>query len=83
MICEPDQPKDDDDMTIEEPPVGHHGCNHEQPLIRKEGLKLFQVYKKGKADDDEVSGSSTCGESVEVKLTHALIAGSELQDFAA
>ena len=36
----------------EEPPKGHGGCGHTQPQIRKEGLKLFMVYGKGK---DEVS----------------------------
>lgn len=30
---------------------GHGGCGHVQPLIRREGLKLFMVYGKGK---DEV-----------------------------
>lgn len=36
----------------EEPPKGHGGCGHVQPQIRKEGLKLWMVYGKGK---DEVS----------------------------
>lgn len=35
-------------------PPGHGGCGHEQPQIRKEGLKLFLQYGKGK---DEVSFS--------------------------
>lgn len=33
-------------------PPGHGGCGHEQPQIRREGLKLFLVYGRGK---DEVS----------------------------
>jgi hypothetical protein len=42
-------------------PTGHGGCGHVQPVIRKEGLKLFVVYKKGK-DEDEVSlGCSVAG----------------------
>ena len=35
----------------EERKKGHGGCGHTQPLIRREGLKLFMVYGKGK---DEV-----------------------------
>lgn len=55
MICEADPPKDEDEMSEEPgPQVGHGGCGHPQPLIRKEGLKLFAVWKKGKDDDEEV-----------------------------
>ncbi len=53
MTCEPDDPKDEGaDMENEEPKKGHGGCGHVQPLVRKEGLKLFVQYKKPKDDDD-------------------------------
>ncbi len=54
MICEPDEPKDDNDnMENDEPKKGHGGCGAAQPQIRKEGLKLFVQYKRSK-DEDEV-----------------------------
>lgn len=55
MICEADETKDEDGAAAApSAKVGHGGCGHIQPLIRKEGLKLFLVYKKGRADDDEM-----------------------------
>ena len=53
MICEPDEPKDENDNEAEEPKKGHGGCGAAQPQIRKEGLKLFVQYKRSK-DEDEV-----------------------------
>ena len=53
MICEPDDPKDENDAGEDEPKKGHGGCGATQPQIRKEGLKLFVQYKRGK-DEDEV-----------------------------
>lgn len=56
--CELDPADDDEDgmgaMKVdgEEKVGGHGGCGHQQPQIRREGLKLFMVYSKGK---DEVS----------------------------
>lgn len=51
--CEMDVIDEDQQLAEgEEPPKGHGGCGHVQPQIRKEGLKLFMVYGKGK---DEVS----------------------------
>ncbi|KAG8968061.1 DNA-directed RNA polymerase II subunit rpb1 [Tulasnella sp. 419] len=50
-VCESDDPKDEEADPIEEK-RGHGGCGHIQPLIRKEGLKLFLVYKKVKDDDE-------------------------------
>ena len=55
MLCEPDEPKEEgeDGQANEElTKKGHGGCGHIQPLIRKEGLKLFVQYKKTKDDDD-------------------------------
>ncbi|KAJ7630347.1 DNA-directed RNA polymerase II, subunit 1 [Roridomyces roridus] len=55
MVCEPDDPKDENaDADGEEPKKGHGGCGYVQPLIRKEALKLFAQYKKPKDDDDEM-----------------------------
>lgn len=53
MVCEPDDIKEEGDGGDEDAKKGHGGCGHIQPLIRKEGLKLFVQYKKPK-DDDEV-----------------------------
>jgi DNA-directed RNA polymerase II subunit RPB1 len=53
MVCEADEQRDEGDPDGDEPKKGHGGCGHLQPVIRKEGLKLFLQYKKAK-DDDEV-----------------------------
>jgi DNA-directed RNA polymerase II subunit RPB1 len=53
MVCEADEQRDEGDLDGDEPKKGHGGCGHLQPLIRKEGLKLFLQYKKAK-DEDEV-----------------------------
>lgn len=54
IACEADEPKEDNDqMDVDEVKKGHGGCGAAQPLIRKEGLKLFLQYKKSK-DEDEV-----------------------------
>ena len=59
MVCEPDEPKDENDGgDQDEPKKGHGGCGAQQPLIRKEGLKLFVQYKRGK-DEDEVCSEHT------------------------
>lgn len=52
--CEADEPRDDDAPESSENTRRHGGCGHVQPLIRKEGLKLFLVYKKIKDDDEMV-----------------------------
>ncbi|KAG9088021.1 DNA-directed RNA polymerase II subunit rpb1, partial [Ceratobasidium sp. 392] len=59
MICEADETKDEEGAGAAPAKVGHGGCGHIQPLIRKEGLKLFLVYKKGRADDDEPDGRTS------------------------
>jgi len=54
MACETDEPKEEGaEGDVDEPKKGHGGCGHIQPLIRKEGLKLFVQYKRPK-DEDEV-----------------------------
>lgn len=57
-VCQTDVP--DDDPTLDEngqpiPKPQHGGCGHEQPVIRKEGLKLLLV-KTRQSDDDEATG---------------------------
>lgn len=56
-ICEADEPKDDADPVNEGliAKGGHGGCGHIQPDVRKEGLKLFLVYKKNSDEDDAVN----------------------------
>ena len=53
-ICQTDETKEDLDgnETLEEPRKGHGGCGHEQPQIRKEGLKLYVQYKRAKEEDE-------------------------------
>jgi len=56
MVCEADEPRDDEaevDPSASEK-RRHGGCGHIQPNIRKEGLKLFLVYKKIKDEDEMV-----------------------------
>lgn len=54
MICDADEPKEEGvEVDVDEPKKGHGGCGHIQPVIRKEGLKLFVQYKRPK-DEDEV-----------------------------
>ncbi|CAL1696999.1 unnamed protein product [Somion occarium] len=55
MVCEPDEPREENEnMDADEPKKGHGGCGAAQPLIRKEGLKLFVQYKRSKDEDEEV-----------------------------
>lgn len=51
FVCAENDPVEDDALA----PVvlGHGGCGHRQPLIRKEGLKMFTVDKKTDEDGDE------------------------------
>ncbi len=51
MICEADEPKEEG-ADGEDEKKGHGGCGAVQPVIRKEGLKLFAQYKRPKDDDD-------------------------------
>ena len=52
-ICEADEPREEGaEGDGDEPKKGHGGCGHQQPQIRKEGLKMFVQYKKSKDDDD-------------------------------
>jgi DNA-directed RNA polymerase II subunit RPB1 len=49
FVCaETEQPEDEAVAS----PLGHGGCGHRQPLIRKEGLKMFTVDKKAADDED-------------------------------
>ncbi|KAF5309911.1 hypothetical protein D9619_010545 [Psilocybe cf. subviscida] len=53
MVCKTDDPKEEGaDGEAEEGEKGHGGCGHHQPVIRKEGLKLFVQYKKTKDNHD-------------------------------
>lgn len=54
MVCEADEQRDEGDIDGDEPKKGHGGCGHLQPLIRKEGLKLFLQYKKPKDEDEDI-----------------------------
>ena len=53
LVCEADPVKEEEDMGPEPEAVGHGGCGHSQPVIRREGLKMYASWKKGKDDDEE------------------------------
>lgn len=69
-VCEPDSLEEEDngDATAENQfqrergqgsnlsalPKGHGGCGHEQPIWRKEGLKLLAVIKAAATEKGEV-----------------------------
>jgi DNA-directed RNA polymerase II subunit RPB1 len=63
MICEPDMLDDENGDNTNEAefnreagaPPGHGGCGHEQPVWRKEGLKLTAVIRPPPAEKGEVS----------------------------
>lgn len=57
MVCDADEPKEEGE-DADDGKKGHGGCGHIQPVVRKEGLKLFVQYKKSK-DDDDVSDHQT------------------------
>lgn len=49
-VCEEDEgPDENGDL----PPPGHGGCGHRQPAVRREGLKLFGVYKRPEDSDSK------------------------------
>ncbi|TEB19084.1 hypothetical protein FA13DRAFT_1647413, partial [Coprinellus micaceus] len=49
VVCSTDEPEGKGaEGEGEEPKKGHGGCGHIQPLIRKEGLKMFVQYKETK-----------------------------------
>ncbi|QSL64587.1 hypothetical protein MERGE_001888 [Pneumocystis wakefieldiae] len=52
MICEIDPPVNDDygAKSI----IGHGGCGNPQPIIRKDGLKLWATYKKSKDSESDL-----------------------------
>ncbi|KAK0546951.1 DNA-directed RNA polymerase II core subunit rpo21 [Tilletia horrida] len=70
-VCEADPIRDDDDLEFNDDGdnlVGHGGCGHLQPAIRKDGLKLFTQWKKTKEDEDQEAGTKG---QVEKKLLPA------------
>jgi DNA-directed RNA polymerase II subunit RPB1 len=48
FVCAETDPADEDNPM----PIGHNGCGHRQPLIRKEGLKMFTVDKRVGEEED-------------------------------
>jgi DNA-directed RNA polymerase II subunit RPB1 len=50
FVCAESDPTEEDHQAAI--PTGHNGCGHRQPLIRKEGLKMFTVDKRLGEDDD-------------------------------
>lgn len=81
-ICYPDEPQDEDGMD-DEVRIGHSGCGHEQPSIRKEGLKLYQVWKRGR-DDEEGAAEGKTSQPDKQQLTasdaHAILRKMSTED---
>lgn len=67
-ICEPDMLDDENGDNTNEAefnreagaPPGHGGCGHEQPVWRKEGLKLTAVIRPPPAEKGEVRDCAFC-----------------------
>lgn len=55
MVCDPSEPDPEADLESVPEELRKTGCGHAQPVIRKEGLKLFMVYKKAKDEDEQVT----------------------------
>ncbi|KAK9370544.1 hypothetical protein V1509DRAFT_616123 [Lipomyces kononenkoae] len=53
MMCETDAPNDEDEDFGEKKPkkIAHGGCGNAQPTIRRDGLKLWGVWKKDKNEE--------------------------------
>ncbi|KDN42992.1 putative RPO21-DNA-directed RNA polymerase II, 215 kd subunit [Tilletiaria anomala UBC 951] len=89
-ICQADDPKEEDDMNFGDDAAdnkaGHGGCGHEQPAIRKEGLKLFQVWKRGKDDEDAEGEGSKSAQPDKRPLTameaHSILRKMSSEDIA-
>lgn len=63
MVCETGQQLGEDGIDV---PVegGHGGCGHRQPIIRREGLRLYVSFKASQSEDQPApisSGSSSDG----------------------
>ncbi|TEB32505.1 hypothetical protein FA13DRAFT_1790800 [Coprinellus micaceus] len=59
VVCSTDEPEGKGaEGEGEEPKKGHGGCGHIQPLIRKEGLKMFVQYKETKYPTTSTSTST-------------------------
>ncbi|KTW31322.1 DNA-directed RNA polymerase II subunit rpb1 [Pneumocystis jirovecii RU7] len=52
MICEIDQPVNDHYEA--KSMIGHGGCGNLQPIIRKDGLKLWATYKRPKDSESDL-----------------------------
>lgn len=83
MTCDMDVMDEETQAKIaagEDVPKGHGGCGHDQPVLRREGLKLFLQYGRGK---DEVSDPRAYRESRVTRgssrRTHSLLARSPLR----
>ena len=53
LVCDATPPQEDDPMVKDAVPTvftSHGGCGNAQPIIRKEGFKLYGSWKKGNKD---------------------------------
>ena len=50
-------PQDEDSRDVTTRLYNHGGCGNAQPVIRKDGLKLWGSWKKGSKDPEVVSFS--------------------------
>lgn len=66
MICDTGLASGEDEMpVVEGEDVGHGGCGHRQPIIRREGLRLYVSFKVSSSSGDDgapqQASSSTAG----------------------
>lgn len=53
MLCETDSQDDDPEPNEPKPKFAHGGCGNRQPLVRREGLKLYGTWKVDKEAQEE------------------------------
>ena len=70
FVCAETDPADEDNPM----PIGHNGCGHRQPLIRKEGLKMFTVDKRVGEEEDSKKKKVRSSPARATFVTHMLIA---------
>ena len=68
LVCAETDPADEENPV----PTGHGGCGHRQPLVRKEGLKMFTVDKRQGEEEDAVRKKEGAVRPAEKRLFSAL-----------
>ena len=59
MICETGQQSEDGSDVVIPIEGGHGGCGHRQPIIRREGLRLYVSFKTSSQSEDQPTPASS------------------------